>query len=355
MITLQDIAKKFGISVATVSNALSGKGRMRDELREKIITAAAEVGYASPNSAKPEIKNKFIVIAEDISVSFCSDIVGGLTEYCGEIGVPCPLYSLGTCKTYGPAAEESVLREKISSLLGKLSPEILSGIIFVANTPRKFEGLFDGVSCPVVYVYCQCSDGSVCVNYNDRQGARLASSVLISHGAKKIAMFSGLLDSIPMSNRMFGYQLALNDAGIPFDPTILYIGDWTLESGYKLALEMIKNSRESNEPLPDAIFSQNDEMAAGICQAFAENGIKVPDDVEVIGFDDKELAEYTFPQLSTIRPPLAALGREALKVMLSITNDRGDKAKGNIFLPCELVERGTTKRRSESVNLPRTE
>ena len=76
------------------------------------------------------------------------------------------------------------------------------------------------------------------------------------------------LDSIPMSNRMFGYQLALSDAKLPFDPSLLYIGDWSIDSGYKLASEMIKSGK-----IPDAIFSQNDEMAAGICQAFAKHGI----------------------------------------------------------------------------------
>ena len=126
-------------------------------------------------------------------------------------------------------------------------------------------------------MYCQNSGVAPAINYNDRQGARLATSTLISHGAKKIAMFSGLLDSIPMSNRMFGYQLALSDAKLPFDPSLLYIGDWSIDSGYKLASEMIKNGK-----IPDAIFSQNDEMAAGICQAFAKHGISIPDEVEII-------------------------------------------------------------------------
>ena len=96
-------------------------------------------------------------------------------------------------------------------------------------------------------MYCQNSGVAPAINYNDRQGARLATSTLISHGAKKIAMFSGLLDSIPMSNRMFGYQLALSDAKLPFDPSLLYIGDWSIDSGYKLASEMIKSGK-----IPDA-------------------------------------------------------------------------------------------------------
>ena len=195
-------------------------------------------------------------------------------------------------------------------------------------------------------MYCQNSGVAPAINYNDRQGARLATSTLISHGAKKIAMFSGLLDSIPMSNRMFGYQLALSDAKLPFDPSLLYIGDWSIDSGYKLASEMIKIGK-----IPDAIFSQNDEMAAGICQAFAKHGISIPDEVEIIGFDDKELAEYTFPPLSTVRPPLQKLGFEAAKMILELQSDSSKAMKNdkpvNIYLPCELIERGTTKKQSK--------
>lgn len=336
MSTLQDISDKLQISIATVSNALNGKGRMRRELRQKIIDTAAEMGY-SFTEEKSAVDKNIIIIAEDITVSFCADIAGGAIEYGKENSISCPLYSLGLCKKYGPRTPEDILAGEIRSLLENIDMSEVAGIIFIADTPRKFGSLFKGVSCEVVYVYCQTSEPIFCVNYNDRQGARLASSVLISHGAKKIAMFSGLLDSIPMSNRMFGYQLALNDAGIPFDPTILYIGDWTLESGYRLAIQMIEKGEAF---LPDAIFSQNDEMAAGICQAFAEKGIKVPEQVEIIGFDDKEPAEYTFPPLSTIRPPLAGLGREAMKHLLSSDTEENEK---NIFLPCELIERGTTK------------
>lgn len=339
MTTLSDIAKALGVSVATASNALTGKGRMRDELRKEIIAAAAEMGYSSPECTKIPAVENIIIIAEDISVSFCADIVGGIVGYAAEIGKAFPIYSLGTYEKYGPRPNEAILKGEIKKLLTAMLPKTVTGIIFVADTPRRFEKLFDFVSCPVVYTYCQSADESPSVNYNDRQGARLAASTMISHGAKKIAMFSGLLDSIPMSNRMFGYQLALNDAEIPFDPSMLHIGDWTLESGYRLALEMINKGE-----IPDAIFSQNDEMAAGICQAFAENGIKVPDEVEVIGFDDKELAAYTYPPLSTVRPPLKELGVQAAKIMLDIVSGSAEKLPQNTFLPCTLVERGSTKK-----------
>lgn len=339
MTTLSDIAKALGVSVATASNALTGKGRMRDELREEIIAAAAEMGYSSPGCSRIAPVENIIIIAEDISVSFCADIVGGIVGYAAEMGKAFPVFSLGTYEKHGPRPDEIILKTEIKRLLSAMTPKAVTGIIFVADTPRRFEKLFDGVSCPVVYTYCQSADDSPSVNYNNRQGARLAASTMISHGAKKIAMFSGLLDSIPMSNRMFGYQLALNDAGIPFDPAMLHIGDWTLESGYRLALEMIRTGE-----IPDAIFSQNDEMAAGICQAFAENGIKVPDEVEVIGFDDKELAAYTYPPLSTVRPPLKELGIQAAKIMLDLTSGSEEKAPQNTFLPCTLVERGTTKK-----------
>ncbi len=343
MATLSDISKQLGVSVATVSNALTGKGRMREDLRNEIIAAAAEIGYTPQGNVRLPIPENIIVIAEDISVSFCADIVGGVFSYTTGTDKSFSVYSLRTLERCISLPDENTIKKEIDKLLSTLKSRNITGIIFIADTPRRFENLFEKLSCPVVYVYCQNSGVAPAVNYNDRQGARLATSTLISHGAKRIAMFSGILDSIPMSNRMFGYQLALNDAKIPFDPSQLYIGDWSIESGYKLANEIINSGK-----IPDAIFSQNDEMAAGICQAFAKHGISIPNEVEIIGFDDKELAEYTFPPLSTVRPPLQKLGVEAAKMILELQGNpslymKSDK-KMNIFLPCELIERGTTKK-----------
>ena len=346
MATLSDISKQLGVSVATVSNALTGKGRMREELRQEIITAASDMGYAPTGNARLPVTENIIVIAEDISVSFCADIVGGVFSYTLGTDKSFSVYRLRTLERCISLPDEETIKIEIKKLHSTLKNRNITGIIFIADTPRRFENLFDSLACPVVYVYCQNSGVAPAINYNDRQGARLATSTLISHGAKKIAMFSGLLDSIPMSNRMFGYQLALSDAKLPFDPSLLYIGDWSIDSGYKLASEMIKSGK-----IPDAIFSQNDEMAAGICQAFAKHGISIPDEVEIIGFDDKELAEYTFPPLSTVRPPLQKLGFEAAKMILELQSDSSKAMKNdkpvNIYLPCELIERGTTKKQSK--------
>lgn len=343
MVTLSDISKQLGVSVATVSNALTGKGRMRDELRQEILAAANNMGYAPLAATRLTPAENIIVIAEDISVSFCADIVGGVFSYTIGTERSFSVHSLRTKERCISLPDEAVIKKEIDDLLQAIKHRGITGIIFIADTPRRFENLFDKLTCPVVYVYCQNSGVSPAINYNDRQGARLATSTLISHGAKRIAMFSGLLDSIPMSNRMFGYQLALSEAHIPFDPTLLYIGDWSIDSGYKLACDMIKKGN-----IPDAIFSQNDEMAAGICQAFAQHGISVPDEVEIIGFDDKELAEYTFPPLSTVRPPLKKLGYEAAKMILDLQSmpqpPKYDQKNMNIFLPCELIERGSTKK-----------
>lgn len=344
MVTLSDISKQLGVSVATVSNALTGKGRMRDELRQEIIAAANNMGYSPLGLSRLPSTENIIVIAEDISVSFCADIVGGVFSYTLGTDKSFSVYSLRTIGRNISLPDEETTKKEINKLLSTLKNRNITGIIFIADTPRHFDDLFEKLSCPIVYVYCQNSGVAPAINYNDRQGARLATSTLISHGAKKIAMFSGLLDSIPMSNRMFGYQLALSDAKIPFDPSLLFIGDWSIESGYKLANEMINSGK-----IPDAIFSQNDEMAAGICQAFAQHGISIPDEVEIIGFDDKELAEYTFPPLSTVRPPLQKLGFEAAKMILELQNSQSqppkyDKNNMNIYLPCELIERGTTRK-----------
>lgn len=349
MITIQEIAQQMQVSVATVSNALNGKGRMRADLRRQILQEAERQGYEI-NARNTERGTGVIAIAEDLSVSFCADIAAGLSEYAEECGVACPVYSMSICAKYGPRPDVRDLKRELRSLLARIADSGftgITGILYIANTPRCFDGLFEGAFdpavCRIVYVYCQSQDSAPCVNYNDRQGARMAASALIESGAKRIAMFSGLLNSIPMSNRLFGFQLALGEVGLSFDPSLIYIGDWTTESGYRLAKEMLARSQNGECPLPDAIFSQNDEMAAGILRALSENGVRVPDDIQLIGFDDKEIAGALCPTLTTVRPPLRGLGAEALRTMLLMQSGGKNAFEKNVFLPCELVRRGSTR------------
>ena len=133
MATLSDISKQLGVSVATVSNALTGKGRMREELRQEIITAASDMGYAPTGNARLPVTENIIVIAEDISVSFCADIVGGVFSYTLGTDKSFSVYSLRTLERCISLPDEETIKIEIKKLLSTLKNRNITGIIFIAG------------------------------------------------------------------------------------------------------------------------------------------------------------------------------------------------------------------------------
>lgn len=334
MATLSDIARELGVSVATVSNALSRKGRMRDELRNDIVEKAIELGYSIADTLNTT-GNQIIVLTEEISSQFCAEMLAGICTFSAEKGLVCPVYSLGLlCRGLGREPKICDLKALVEEVLDTIPPRT-AGIIYMSQYPRDLSALFPHIKLPVVYVYCDGGNGQICVNYDDQQGAFLATNHFITTGRRRIAMISGPIDSVSMNNRLYGYQRALVENRIPFDPTLVRIGDWEASSGYRLTEELLALSNK-----PDAIFLQNDSMAMGAIKALHSHGIRIPEDIAIIGFDNRDFALYSDPQLSSVSPPFGEIGREALTQMINLLE--GSPTQNDVLVPCKLVHRGTT-------------
>ncbi len=336
MVTIADIACQTGYSTATVSNALTGKGRVSEDRRKEIRAAAEAMGYDYSRIRAGQSRKSIAVVIEQVGVCFCDRITQGVCQAAEEKGFSTTLYNLNLLiqTDWKQNPPQGLVKAEFRKVLNRLDASCL-GLIYVSQYTRDVSGLFTALSVPVVCTYAYTSDGIPSINYDDQHGAYLATSRLASIGRRQIAMISGFVDSIPVTKRFAGYQRALIDAGLIFSPDYIKIGDWTPESGES---EMEKLLAQS--PRPDAVFCQNDWMAVGAMRAVKKAGLRIPEDIAIAGFDNTDVSEATDPPLTTVAPPHTEIGREAVAMLAQILN-KSIGGKENTRLPCGLILRGT--------------
>lgn len=338
MVKISDIAKVMNLSEATVSNALTGKGRMNPKTREAVLVCARQMGYSFRKRNAALHKKPVIAITEDFSERSAALILSGITQKASELGISVPAYSLVLNSAdiqQNPGPEQ--LNEKVLSLLARLDFEV-SGILYISRYARKMDGILAHVEVPALYVFGLCEDGTPFVHYDDRQGAKLATETLLLEGRRRIAMISGPIDSIGMYLRSLGYQYTLMEHQLPFDPDLIRLGDWTEQSGYTLTKELLSKHRDI-----DAIFAQNDYIAFGAAKAVQEMGLSIPKDLSIIGFDNIKASELASPALTTIEPPFEEMGKKALSQLLKLLGTEPDVSQTpDPMLPCSLIRRDST-------------
>ncbi len=335
MIKLSDIAKELGVSTATISNAMTGKGRMKEETRQHIRETAFAMGYV-PSPISPRHGKGILAIVEANSITFSSEIVSGLCAAASRVNVPCSICDL-TITLCGPGREATPdqLRPLIDHTLSQ--QEVQPGcVVYISQYPRQLPGLLEGLGFPAVEVFCHGTGAQASVNYDDQQGAYQAVTHLIENGRRSIAMISGPVDSHPVSERIIGYQRALIDHGLPFHPRLMWIGNWEIESGRELTRNLLLATNR-----PDAIFAQNDTMACGALQAVQEMGLRVPEDVAVVGFDNTVFCNWMQPTLTSVSPPFFQMGEAAFEQAHALLCG-GVPEKPLMRIPCRLCIRQST-------------
>jgi len=341
MITLTELAHKLDVSVATVSNALSGKGRMREEKRRSIIEAAVAEGYDISSVTDRQRKRNICVITEQVGCAFSDKIIRGISTAAEGSGNAVSIYNLNMLEKYGESIESIMMNDdRLKGLINQTLARIgntVSGIIYVSQSPRNLDLSLPRLPYPMVCTYCRTTLGYPTVNYDDMQGAYLATEKLIRSGCKRIAVISGHINSIPMTNRLNGYQRALVEHQLAFDPRYMQVGAWTSAAGYDCAKKLL-----GMEERPDAIFCQCDAIAFGAIRAAREMGISVPDELSIAGFDAISAAQLITPKLTTVEPPFEEMGRRAYETLIDIFNKKPVE-KGDVKLPCALREGGTTR------------
>lgn len=337
MATMKDVARLAGVSTATVSHVVNGTKKLSAETTERVLMAIAEANYM-PNTLAKSLRSgqshTIGVLVEDIRGLPVPDIVSGISETLGKSGYRTILLDLHLLeKLYNQYEQIGAYRERINNGLVTLRSSHVDGIIYVGMHDRHLDYLFDPMDCPLVFAYSHGTAQDTYVTYSNRDSAADMTRHLIRKGHKRIAVIAGHPHSYPTSRRMLGIQLALQQVGLQLPASYIRYGNWEYESG----LEQTRRLLEI-DPLPTAIFAMNDLMAAGALHALDEAGLCVPEDMAVVGFDNREIARYLQPPLTTIALPTTRIGeRAALHIMDLINNPAAPPVRD--ILHCSIVER----------------
>lgn len=340
MATIKDIAKRANVSVATVSKALNGKGGASQETVDTILSIARKLNYTPNIYAKNLVSRQsrtLGVITEDLTVFNTPEIVDSIDEACEQNDYHYILGNLRINKRFGHGFPYNATYHKlVDNMIGTMLAKQVEGVIYVGCNSIEIPYLPTKSGIPFVCAYCYSNDASIpSILYDDRKGAYDAVTLLVKQGHRNIAMICGQQGSTPTTSRLLGYQEALYDSGIPYNPRAVVYGDWERDSGYALCPEIL-------EQKPTAIFSQNDVMATGILDYCNEKGIQIGPELSLIGFDNREISLVCRPKLSTVALPLYEIGQRATRLMLDILAGNHGQLGEKIMLACSIVERQST-------------
>ncbi|MEX0298587.1 MAG: LacI family DNA-binding transcriptional regulator [Kordiimonas sp.] len=326
MTTIRDVSRVAGVSVATVSRAMTRPEKVSEKTREKVLAAIAETKYKPDVSARNFSTRKsrtIVVLVPDISNPFFSRVIRGIEHTAQRVG-----YSVLLGDTRGdPSIEDSYA--------GMVEARLADGIIQL-NGRLPFDGA-EETPVPLVNA-CDCVDRDdiPTIALENAKAARAMTQHLLSLGHRRIAVVKGPNDSSLTRERLRGYAEALAEEAIELDDALIAEGDFSAASGENAATDLL-----SLQQKPTAIFCFNDEMAMGVMHHAKQLGFSVPADLSVVGFDDIQFAQYCDPPLTTIRQPAESFGSKAMTVLLGILQGEAPTVMRQ-HLPYEIVIRQST-------------
>src|SRR3954469_14637121 len=332
-----DVARLAGVSQKTVSRVFNDEPHVKDELRQRVLRAARELGYRRNNAARALISGRTRTIGV---VALGSALYGPASLLVGiERAVRSAGYALSVANTFEgdpggvSGAVEALLQQGVDGIV--LAEPIDEGRLqFDVDVPLLVFGRMSGLSAPRVIVAGMSADAP----------AYAATRHLLDLGHPTVHHVAGPQRWFSARERLFGWRRALADAGVVEVPYLE--GDWSAASGYAAGQQLL------TDPTVTAVFAANDDMALGLIRALIEQGRAVPDRISVVGFDDIPAAAYLNPPLTTIRQPFELLAASALAALLRAI-DNPQEALSKVSEPeVDLVVRSSTARYSASSSAP---
>lgn len=327
-ITLHDVAEAAGVSIATVSRVINGK-RVSLQKQQRVLGAIKRLDYR-PNVVARSLKIRQSqcvgLIIPDIENPFFPALVRGVEDVCREAG-----YAVFLCNTDGLLADEA-------RYLDFMASRQVDGLLFAAGQYQSDAmDLLQQIGLPLVLIDRQVSATLPLprVGTDNFSGAYEAVKHLFAVGCQKVGMIGGPDHLSTSCEREAGFRSACCEQGRENSAELITKGDFSFESGYEGAKSLLAQQ-------VDGIFAANDMMAIGCLEYAAAQGISVPHELAIIGFDDIRLAAWVKPSLSTIRQPVYEIGRMACENLLALL--RGEKIEPvHLFVP-ELIARQSTRR-----------
>lgn len=329
-ITIEEIARLANVSRSTVSRVLNNHPNVRPAVRDKVLRVVREHNYIPNAAARSLASNRSYAISLLISGStgeifadpFFPQVIQGVSETCNSAGYVLMLAML-------TAEMEQTFYNRM------VGGRHFDGVIMLSSDiddPLLPQLIRAGIPLVLIgrHPYLE---GLSTVDSENREGARAATAHLIGLGHRRVATITGRLTMQSGVDRRDGYKQALTAAGLPIDPDLIVEGDYTREQGYRAMRRLLSLP----EP-PTAVFAASDATAFGAQRAIHEAGLRIPDDVALVGFDDVPSAAYANPPLTTVRQSSAEMGVQAARALLAQIEDPS-KPPAAIRLPTTLVVR----------------
>lgn len=341
MATSEEVAKLAGVSRATVSRALNGSARISDDARARVHAAITALGYEPDVVAQSLVRQRTRVIA----VSLFADAQEN--EF--------PLSHLGqTSQYFFLGVLENIEREAISSGYDLLLPSHpygksatnyvrslqtrrVAGCIMLHATDARIQALTHS-TIPTIFIDRMAQGNFASYVKSDHiDAARQATEHLLSLGHRRIALLPGRALELTGLERLLGYQQALAKVGITSDAGLIRESGWNIDEAYEAANVLLAERRDFT-----AIIAGSDLMAIGILRTLQEHGLRVPDDISLIGSDDIDLCLYTTPPLTTVRQDRVAMGRGAVQHLIAMIEGTAASTLSPLILPPQLIVRKST-------------
>lgn len=328
MPTIREVAREAGVSIASVSRVLNNPEVVSPETRARVEKAINKLDYR-PNLLGRNLRRSetrmILIILPTISNSFYTEIIKGI-----EDRMHFDDYYVMVTNTDGEMEREKIYFDLLKNRL--VDGVVVFGPVLSSQELTEIARQFPVVQC------CEYIEKATVsrVSIDNIKAASTATNHLINCGYRRIAMISGHPDLFSSIHREQGYKKALEEAGLQFSPELIKYGSYGYKGGLRAASEFLIMDEK-----PDAIFAISDMMAIGAIRAIKESGLKVPDDIGVMGFDNIEISAIFEPRLTTISQPRYDLGKITADLILQMIETKENIVK-EIYLEHELLIREST-------------
>ncbi|WP_328912085.1 MULTISPECIES: LacI family DNA-binding transcriptional regulator [unclassified Streptomyces] len=324
-VTLAQVAETAGVSISTVSKVLNGRQDVSPPTRMKVERLLEIHGYRRAPRSSPEAPLVEIVFHELDGV-WAMELIRGVENIAKEIGASVVLTESGTRHSPGPEWIEGVLRRRP-----------LGVILVFSSLPQELKRQLKSRSIPFVIIdpAGDPEPDVPSVGSANWSGGLAATRHLIDCGHRRIGIITGPEDMMCSLARLDGYRSAMTMAGLELEPALIAFGDFHVEGGYEVARRML-----GRPDRPTAIFAGSDLQAIGVLEAAGDHGLRVPEDLSVVGFDDVAIAQWSRPALTTIHQPLRKMAEEATQMLMRLRADEHPTTR--LELATSLVLRKST-------------
>ncbi|GGO14555.1 LacI family DNA-binding transcriptional regulator [Microbispora bryophytorum] len=325
-LTIAQLAELAGVSPATVSKVVNGRSEVAPETRALVEDLIREHGYRRQKK-RPTAAPLIELVFNELEGGYAMEVIKGVEQVAREHGLAVVVSEL---QDHHPPA-----KGWIEGVIGRRPHGVI--VVFSGLTRAQY-GQLRTRDIPVVLVDPTGDPGHKMpsVGAGNWSGGLSAARHLLELGHRRIALITGPADALSSRARLDGFRAAMDTAGVPTDPELVRQGDFSAEDG----LEHARSLLALPQP-PTAVFAFNDAQAMGVYQAAHERGLRIPDELSVVGFDDLPMAQWLIPALTTVRQPLTEMAAAATTMVVAIA--RGDSPPQNrLELTTGLVVRGST-------------